>query len=524
MSPANHSSRFLFWLSFDCLAILGLCLLAGLLRFVNLTALPMGFHGDEAVAGIEGARILREGNIGPYSPLALGQPSGPLYLTAIGVYWWGYSILATRFFSALLGTLCVPLVYGFLRAYINRETALLGAGLLAITGWHIHFSRIGFPLVSWPLCATLAMWSLFTALQKYDWKWFAGAGALCGLGIYSYNAHIVFIATEISFLVAVFWRQRAVLIKTRAGYFSAFIVAILIVALPMLHFALNPANSYFSHSKLLSVFETSDWQQQNGLADQVHFLVSRYIHYWSGLIWTPEINYGDGTGTTPLVPWVFAALTFVGIVFAIWRRQRVVAFALWLMIISPLAAVITVEGTSRRTFLIVLSIVILAAFGLTETYKTLAQRGAWWRPIATVFLTLWVGVIAATELKNYYLLATRSTTMDWVFCRDLEQSIVWMKSLPSETTVFFLSDRWSFDYEPRIFLAPDIKGENRSREFGTFSLNSEPQIPHNIAWILIGEYRDQIEALQRIYPTGKIAKGHPTRDDGQPSFIGYYVP
>jgi hypothetical protein len=65
------------------LAITGVALL---LRLVNLTTLPTGLHGDEAIVGMEGQRILREGWIDPYSPSARGQPTAPFYLAAITVW------------------------------------------------------------------------------------------------------------------------------------------------------------------------------------------------------------------------------------------------------------------------------------------------------------------------------------------------------------------------------------------------------------------------------------------------------
>ena len=93
---------------------------AAWLRFWHLVDIPGGFHGDEAVAGLEAGRILREGSIGPYSPLALGQPSGPLYLVALPVRLFGHTIWAVRAVSELLGTLTVVLLYFGLRRTSGR--------------------------------------------------------------------------------------------------------------------------------------------------------------------------------------------------------------------------------------------------------------------------------------------------------------------------------------------------------------------------------------------------------------------
>src|SRR3712207_6029897 len=68
------------WEAATLAIVLGVALL---LRVYQLSTLPSGLHGDEAVAGLEAQRILRDGYIGPYTPRALGFPAGPLYLTAL---------------------------------------------------------------------------------------------------------------------------------------------------------------------------------------------------------------------------------------------------------------------------------------------------------------------------------------------------------------------------------------------------------------------------------------------------------
>src|SRR4028119_1110601 len=85
--------------------------LATFLRFYKLSDLPLGLHGDEAVSGLEARRILQQGSIGPYSHLALGQPSGPLYLFTIPLKLFGNTIFALRALTALVGTCTVLLLY-----------------------------------------------------------------------------------------------------------------------------------------------------------------------------------------------------------------------------------------------------------------------------------------------------------------------------------------------------------------------------------------------------------------------------
>src|SRR5579884_1308375 len=181
-------------LRWEIALVAGILLIAAALRFWHLTSLPAGLHGDEAWTGIEGRRILREGWIGPCSPSALGQPSGPLYVTAVAVWLFGNTIFAVRLVPALMGLLTIAALYVVIRRNLGTWAALAGAALLALMDWHIHFSRIGFPLAAWPLTVVLAAGALMEALRTQDWRWWAAAGALTGLGIYAYNADPVFVA------------------------------------------------------------------------------------------------------------------------------------------------------------------------------------------------------------------------------------------------------------------------------------------------------------------------------------------
>ena len=67
---------------YELVFVAALTLVAAFLRVYNLTGLPEGLHGDEAVTGLDALRVMREGWIGPYVGSALGQPTGPLYFTA----------------------------------------------------------------------------------------------------------------------------------------------------------------------------------------------------------------------------------------------------------------------------------------------------------------------------------------------------------------------------------------------------------------------------------------------------------
>ena len=95
-------------------------------------------------------------------------------------------------------------------------------------------------------------------------------------------------------------------------------------------------------------------------------------------------------------------------------------------------------------------------------------------------------------------------------------------TLPIDTRVYFLSERWTFNFEVRQFLAPNAQGEDRSREFGNFDLGFVPARGRPV-FICLGEYGKEIIALRDRYPNGKIVVGPPLYyNSDHPAFYAFW--
>src|SRR5687768_12446094 len=148
----------------DFFIVLGLTLLAAAVRIWRLDAVPPGLHGDEALTGLDALRIQREGWIGPYVGSALGQPTGPLYWTALVLRVFGDGVFNVRLAMALVGIATVPVAYFAVRQMFDRQVAVIAAALLAVMTWHLAFSRTAFMVISWPLMELVVIGLLFAAL------------------------------------------------------------------------------------------------------------------------------------------------------------------------------------------------------------------------------------------------------------------------------------------------------------------------------------------------------------------------
>src|SRR5215212_10330699 len=122
-------------------AVLATISVAAVFRLQDLSRIPYGITGDEAIFGLEGRRILEAGPIGPYSPFAAGQPAGMLYAAAGSISAFGSTIFAIRLVPAVAGVLTVIALYVYGRRNFGVLSGVLAAALLALSSWHIGISR-----------------------------------------------------------------------------------------------------------------------------------------------------------------------------------------------------------------------------------------------------------------------------------------------------------------------------------------------------------------------------------------------
>jgi 4-amino-4-deoxy-L-arabinose transferase-like glycosyltransferase len=164
----------------------GLLVVTVLLRFPLLTTVPVGLHFDEAWSGIDAASVTWA-----HHPIFFTDSNGMeplyLYLQTISVLLFGHTAFALRLVSAVLGTLTVPALYLLVRRIGGWRLGLFAAGILAVTYWHVHVSRLGYRAIALPLVECLAWWALWNGVHKRDWRWLAGGGAAVGLSLYTYS-------------------------------------------------------------------------------------------------------------------------------------------------------------------------------------------------------------------------------------------------------------------------------------------------------------------------------------------------
>lgn len=172
------------------LALAGIVLAGGLLRFYQLDAIPQEMGIDMPVA-YDNARDIMNGDYMIFASRAPGNEALFFYLVAAYGRLFGLSHFAIKFASALVGLGTVPALYATGRYLFNRNVGLVAAALLAVSRWHVILSRTGYRLVMVPLFVAGVIYLVARALRHGRATDFVLAGVLVGLGMYTYNAFMV---------------------------------------------------------------------------------------------------------------------------------------------------------------------------------------------------------------------------------------------------------------------------------------------------------------------------------------------
>ncbi len=210
------------------------CLLvAAILRLPSLTEVPPGLHYDEAANAILAGDIGLRGDRPVFISSYTGKEPLFFYLAGGLTLAIGESVFALRLTSAFIGLLTIAVTFWLGKEMLaDRRIAIIAAALLAISFWHLVFSRLGFRVISQPLLQGLALAFLFRGLKRSQLLPCLLGGAFLGLAAYTYLAVRIFPLLLLLSLPPLFLSRSK--LRLRVTQLALFGVAALAVCLPLL--------------------------------------------------------------------------------------------------------------------------------------------------------------------------------------------------------------------------------------------------------------------------------------------------
>ena len=208
------------------IGIIVIVLLAATLRLYMLGSNPPALNADECAISYNAYSILKTGKdeFGAMMPLAFrsfDDYKAPLYIYAVvpSIVIFGLTDFAVRFPSALMGILTVLFVYLLIEELLKqtqlkntryfildtRYLPALSAGLLAISPWHLQFSRSAYEANVAVGFIVLGMWMLIKGLR--DGKWLMGSAIALSLSMWTYHTPRLFVPLLLIGVLVIWWKD-----------------------------------------------------------------------------------------------------------------------------------------------------------------------------------------------------------------------------------------------------------------------------------------------------------------------------
>jgi 4-amino-4-deoxy-L-arabinose transferase-like glycosyltransferase len=402
--------------------ILGFILaLAIVLRFWQLGSVPISPDWDEAALGYNAYSILKTGKdeYGSFLPLSFRsfndyKPPLYVYLTVPSVAVFGLSVWSVRLPSALFGVLAVLgtflLVQTFIRnakessegnvviglsADVVGALPFVAALLLAISPWHIQFSRVAFEA---NIALTLVIWaSYYFFLGFYSKSGFPISAILFALSLYTYHSERIFVPCLV-ILLFIIYRSRLFIQKKREVALAILIgVIILLPLVPV--FLNNSALSRFAGSsvfqkqtELLSgnvmklAYDKANGDKIGTLLDNrrieyTKIIIRNYLSHFNPnwLFVTGDLQRHHAPGMGLLYLWELPFI-LIGIYRLARGKGPVKSFIFGWFLLAPIAAAPTVPSPHAVRSLVLLPMLqVFTAIGLLATFSSIRTRYPFWK-------------------------------------------------------------------------------------------------------------------------------------------------
>jgi 4-amino-4-deoxy-L-arabinose transferase-like glycosyltransferase len=371
---------------------------AAILRFYALGNVPASVNADEAAIGYNAYSILKTGKdeYGKTFPLlfqSFDDYKMPvyIYLTVPSVGVFGLTDFAVRLPSAVLGTLTVLATYFLVVALFGSSTiALLSSLLLAISPWHLQFSRSAYEANSAVFFVVLGITCLLRGNKRGIW--YIAGFLLLSLSVWAYHSSRIFVPLLLVGFTIIYFRD---ILKHKFYYlFGALLCFALCLPLLVLSFSasglvrargvsalgdtiLTMRNASWRLTDIGSHIPGSNIYHNHRLVD-ASIILKGYLDHYNPNYFVSEIVQGKyhAPGVGLLYVWELPVLLWGLHIAANMKGKGKSLPFLWLLA-APIAAAPTNSLPHPvRTLIMLPAIPIFVAIGLGDLYERfVAKRG-----------------------------------------------------------------------------------------------------------------------------------------------------
>ncbi len=262
-------------ISKQTILLIAIIALGAFLRFYRINEVPPGLRFDEAFNLMDILALL-QGQFAIFFPANNGREPLFNYLSIVATTLFGAQPIALRVTAALIGAATILLVYGFARALFTpspvsdgggqgwgspspAERGRVGVGVLAaffiaISVWHIYYSRYGLRVILALALTILTLWWFWNGLQRRRTRDFVLAGIFTALTAGTYLSGRLLPLVLIVLTIAALALDR----KNARAYIQGLVmtgIVAFILFIPLGAYFVTHPDDFLAHGTSLSIFD-----------------------------------------------------------------------------------------------------------------------------------------------------------------------------------------------------------------------------------------------------------------------------
>lgn len=400
--------------------------LAFLLRFWRLDTYP-AFNADEAALGYNAYSLImtgkdEHGNSWPVHFRSFNdfKPGGYVYLILPFVKVFGLNEWSVRAPNAILGVAAVYVLYLLtLALFKDKRLSLISTLFLAISPWHIHFSRGGWEVNTAAFFMLLGTYLFIKFIKNNNWKSLLFSFISFGISLYTYHSARLIAPLLGLGLLVIYWKELNIF-KNLKRYLIYFLLFLLFLSPLIYDFTKGSVGSrvagvgLFADPGPISRIEEQRTEHGNFKSLPARVIHNKFVNYGLAFLENWSEHYhglflflsGDDiqrnkvpeTGQMYLLDVVWLAIGLLWIIKNI--KDKGVQFVLYWLIIAPMAAALTFQSPhALRAQNMVMPLVIISSLGLNQVIDWIYTR----KRYAQIFIIGLVIVISWSYVRYLHM-------------------------------------------------------------------------------------------------------------------------
>lgn len=419
-------------------ALILIVILGFLIRYLYLNSAPPGLNADEAALGYNAYSLLKTGRDewGESYPIVFKsfsdyKPGLYVYLAIPFVALMGLTETAVRFPSVVLGTLSILVIYFISKEiFIRRSLALISAFMLALSPWHIHYSRGAWETNIATFFISLGVLGFIKGFKNGKW-WVVSAVSFI-LSMYAYQSTRLIVPVLIISLGLLYYKR-----LLRKSVLIAFLIGVILI-IPFVTTIFS--NSGLARFQGVSIFSdigpnlrtnVSRGEHNNPsgvLAETFHNKIVAYslnfsLHYLDHFAPNFLFVTGDELGRNHVPEmgqmYLFEILTVLFGLFLIFQKDNEIKYKnillSWLLI-APIAASLTFQTPhALRAHNMIFPLILISSYGAYSIWIRLKSLKFTFKFPITLAVSIAVIFFSVRFIDLYFVHLPRQHAMDWEY-------------------------------------------------------------------------------------------------------------